>query len=112
MADAEDCEQALQNLAAKLSADGSGLPHAKGLNRTLSVRVPDLDITWTARLVDGVLTDLGRGGQQQAQIRLTASSDDLVAVTRGELAFSSAWAAGRVRISASPFDLLRLRSLL
>ena len=47
-----------------------------------------------------------------AQIRLTVGSDDLLAVTRGELPISSAWAAGKLKIEASMLDLIRLRTLL
>jgi hypothetical protein len=40
------------------------------------------------------------------------TSDDLLAMHRGDLPFSRAYAAGRVRLDASVTDLLRLRALL
>jgi len=63
-------------------------------------------------LRDGSLQDITRDGQGRAQIRLTVDSDDLIAITEGELNFAAAWATGRLRIDANPLDLIRLRSLL
>ena len=48
----------------------------------------------------------------QAQVRLAASSDDLVALVAGDLTLGAAWATGRLVVEASVLDLLRLRSLL
>ena len=39
-------------------------------------------------------------------------SDDLIALTDGDLAFAPAWASGRVKLEAGLRDMLRLRSLL
>ena len=47
-----------------------------------------------------------------AQVRLTVDSDDLVAMAYEELNPAKAWAAGRLKVEASVFDLLRLRRLL
>jgi putative sterol carrier protein len=46
------------------------------------------------------------------QVRLAASSDDLVALVSGDLTPPVAWATGRLTVEASVLDLLRLRSLL
>ena len=48
----------------------------------------------------------------KADIRLTMTSDDLLALTDGELHFGSAWATGRVKLEAGLRDLLRLRKIL
>jgi putative sterol carrier protein len=40
------------------------------------------------------------------------TSDDLVALTDGQLNVASAWATGRLRVDASIKDMLRLRALL
>ena len=45
-------------------------------------------------------------------MKLTISSDDLVALVNGELDMGRAVFGGRVRIDASFGDLLRLRKLL
>ena len=48
----------------------------------------------------------------KADIRLTMTSDDLLALTDGQLNFGSAWASGRVKLEAGLRDLLRLRKIL
>ena len=51
-------------------------------------------------------------GVEKADIRLTMTSDDLIALTDGDLSFAPAWASGRVKLEAGLRDMLRLRSLL
>ena len=60
----------------------------------------------------GALLDISNVPLDDAQIRLTVSSDDLLAVTNGDLPFSSAWAEGRLKIEASVLDMIRLRGML
>ena len=64
------------------------------------------------RLTGGRLVDLADGDDPKAKIRLTTSSDDLVALVAGDLDFGKAWASGRLSLSANPWDLLKLRKLL
>jgi hypothetical protein len=45
-------------------------------------------------------------------VRLTVGSNDLLALTQRRLTVGSAFATGRLRIQASPLDLLRLSSFL
>jgi hypothetical protein len=40
------------------------------------------------------------------------SSDDLLALTSGELSFAPAWASGRVKMEAGLRDMFKLRALL
>jgi putative sterol carrier protein len=82
------------------------------LERSVSLRLSDLDVTWSARLSDAGLTDLTDRDDERAQIRLTVGSDDLIALVEGRMAVPTAFATGRVRVQASPFDLLRMRSFL
>ena len=49
---------------------------------------------------------------EKPNVRLVMTSDDLVAMTNGELKFAHAWATGRVRLDASIRDLLRLRTMM
>lgn len=112
MAAIEDCEQALHGLASRLAAVDPELRRKHAVDRTLSVHVTDLGVTWSGMLREGRLHDISRDGDGRAQIRLAARSDDLMALTAGELGFASAWASGRLRVDANPLDLLRLRSLL
>lgn len=78
----------------------------------MSCTVPDLGVVFSGQLRDGQLVDVTTDPAPKAQIRLTMSSDDLVALTDGTLSFPAAWSSGRVKIDASMLDLLKLRSLL
>ena len=108
MATMEQCRVALEALAGKIG----GGDKAPKLDRSLSCYLTDLDTGFRAHLVDGKLEDITEGHDPKAKIKLTSSSDDLVALTNGDLSFGSAWASGRVKIDASVFDLLKLRSML
>jgi hypothetical protein len=108
MATIEQCREALDRLAQRIS----GSDGAPSLDRSLSCYLRDLDTGFHGRLVGGELRDIEPGHDKSAKIKLTATSDDLVALTNGELNFASAWASGRVKIDASVFDLIKLRSLL
>jgi hypothetical protein len=112
MASAEECEAALRDLAARLRDVDGDLRQQHVVDRTVSCWVSDIKECFTARLGPEGLTDIARGGQHDGQVRLKVNSDDLVALTKGELSFPVAWATGRLKIDASISDLLRLRSLL
>lgn len=111
MATMEECRAALGDLAAQLGGMDSAERRRKVADRSLSCRVPDLDVTFSGRLHDGQLVDIGTDPRERAQIRLTMPSDVLVALSRGDIAFMSAWASGKLKIDASIADLLRLRTL-
>jgi predicted lipid carrier protein YhbT len=110
VATAEQCEAALHALADRLAADGS--PRRKfDSDRTLSCTIRDLQVIFTGRLASGQLIDIARGTSRDAQIRITVSSDDLVALVAGQLRTASAFATRRLRVDAAVRDLVRLRSL-
>jgi hypothetical protein len=108
VATVDECREALHRLAARLEAKGADTD----LDRSLACRVTDLGAAFHGRLVRGRLTDIADGDDPKAKIKLSASSDDLVAMLTGRLNIAQAVAARRVSISASPFDLLKLRKLL
>ena len=112
MATLDECRQALERLADKLQDVDEDELKRHAFDRTLSCRVPDLDVTFTGRLEDGHIQDISTGDAERAQIRLTADSDDLVAMTDGHLGFGQAWLSGKVKVEAGVRDLLRLRSML
>jgi putative sterol carrier protein len=105
----EECREALKEFAGKL---GDMDESSKKLVRTVSLKVPDLNVTFHGTLREGSLEDVTTEPRDRAQIRLTITSDDLIALVAGDLNFASAWARGRVKLEASISDLLRLRKLL
>jgi len=107
-----ECMTALTGFVGKLAAN----PAARDLDRTVSCRFPDLGHVVGGRLARGVVHDMAAQPDgpsvPKADIRLTMSSDDLLALTSGQLSFAPAWASGRVKLEAGLRDMLRLRSLL
>ena len=112
MATMDQCLTALRSILGDLAAN----PAAAGLDRSLSCRLTDLDQLVVGRLSAGAVHDMqvvpDGSDAPRADIRLTMSSDDLVALTAGELSFGPAWATGRVKLEAGLRDMLRLRKLL
>ncbi|TDC61660.1 hypothetical protein E1200_28500 [Actinomadura sp. GC306] len=113
MANEEDCRAALGRVAARLGEVDADRFAEHAVERTISCVIPDLGVAYRTRLHAGGLDPFERDGDPAAaQVRLTLDSDDLVALARDELNPAKAWAAGRLKIEASIFDLLRLRRLL
>ncbi|MBV6702824.1 SCP2 sterol-binding domain-containing protein [Kitasatospora aureofaciens] len=115
MANAEECREALEQLSRNMATSTGDVRKAAALDRSLSCRITDLDLTFTGQLRDGRIQDVVTAPgapAEKAAIRLTMASDDLVALVGGRLSFASAWATGRVRLEAGIRDLLRLRTLL
>ncbi len=112
MASLEQCLSALETVVGGLAAQ----PAARGLDRTVSCRLPDLGQVLHGLLVKSRVQDLRAAPEAspppRADIRLTMTSDDLVALTEGDLNFGSAWMNGRVKLEAGLRDVLRLRKLL
>jgi putative sterol carrier protein len=111
MATLEECRQAINQLAARLStsADGGGL---RDFDRTLACRISDLNTAFHGRLAGGHVRDLAEGDDPNAKIKLTIGSDDLVDLVGGRLDAKRAFASGRLKINASVFDLLKLQKML
>lgn len=110
MATVEECERALGQFAAQLTDHNGDSPHAQ-FDRTLSCTLKDLGVTFAGRLRSGQLENIRQVSKADAQIRLSMSSDDLLAMVDGKLNLASAWATGRVKVGAGIRDMLRLRSM-
>ena len=112
MATTDQCMTALQGILGKLAAN----PAAEGLDRSVSCRLTDLQQVVAGRLAMGSVHDMTAQPDgpsvPKADIRLTMTSDDLLALTSGQLSFTPAWASGRVKLEAGLRDMLRLRSML
>lgn len=115
MATLEQCRAALDRLAQNMTTADGDVRSAAALDRSLSCRITDLDVTFLGRLADGTIkgiTSVPGPPPHKAEVRLAMSGDDLLALVDGRLNFARAWGSGRVRLEASLRDLLRLRTLL
>ncbi len=113
MASIEECEEVLLGLIERLDGVDHSSRSKQVPDRTVELVLLDHDFSFSAHWRGGELCDLRRSPcPGKPNVRLTMSSDDLVALFDGELSFPHAWATGRVRLDASVRDLLRLRRLL
>jgi predicted lipid carrier protein YhbT len=109
----EAVEEAVHGLLERLAEVDPDIRRRYAVERTVACRVRDLDVVFLARFDDeGCIQDLTMAARGDAQVKLSASSDDLIALIEGRLSVPSAWATGKLRIDASMLDLLKLRSLL
>jgi predicted lipid carrier protein YhbT len=111
MATVEQCRQALESISARMSADPQAAKRVD-LNRSLACHIRDLDTYFHGRLNHGTIVGLADGNDPKAEVRISLSSDDLLALVAGRLNFAAAWASGRVSVKAGFGDLLKLRKLL
>jgi putative sterol carrier protein len=89
----------------------AGLERALPDPRTIQIDVTDLGISYWTELSDGRMGKLRQGPAPDPNIRMRASSDDLMAMVNGELGLMKSYLSGRVRIEASLSDLLALRRM-
>ncbi|MCV2489002.1 sterol-binding protein [Geodermatophilus sp. YIM 151500] len=112
MATTDECMTALRGVLQPLASHRA----AAGLDRSISCHLTDLRQVLLGRLATGSVRDLRVVPEgpdaPRADIRLAMTSDDLVALTAGDLSFGPAWASGRIKFEAGLRDVLRLRSLL
>ena len=114
MATAEECREALQTLAGRL-ADMNPQDRASYFGkRSMSCHVTDLDVTFITRFTDQGAEPVteAKPDDPPADIRLTASSDDVVTLSATPANIARMWLSGRVKVQASMRDLLALRRLL
>lgn len=112
MATPQECEQALQALGSALTGLDASMRSDRVPSRSVSFTVPDLDTTWRGRLDGDGLHDLSTDAVGKSQLRIEVASDELVALSKVPQDFLGAWMRGRVKIRASPKDLLQLRRLI
>ncbi len=114
MASAEQCREALQTLTNRLGDMDPQDRSSFFSNRTFSCYVTDLDVTFFTRITEGGAEPVKEVGPDEppADIRVTASSDDTVALAATPANIARMWLSGRVKIQASLRDLLALRRLL
>ena len=113
MNSAEECREALQKLAGRLAELSPADRDDIFGNRTMSVTIPDLGVTYATKLDSGddPVREVGPD-EPPADIRLTANSDEVISLAASPMNLARSWVAGRVKIDASMKDLFRLRRLL
>jgi len=114
MATAQQCRRALESLTDRLTAMDAETREAKLVDRTLSVHIPDLGVTYLTRLGPHGTDPITESsdGVPAAQIRFTARSDDVVSIARDPGSFARAWLSGRLKVEGNFFDLLNLRRMI
>jgi hypothetical protein len=112
VATVEECEAAMHKLADRLRSPDGAQARGKVIDRSISCHLRDLDVTFGGQLRGGEIVDIRQTDRPDGQIKLTTTSDDLLALVDGQLNIAKAWSTGRVKIDASMLDLLKLRSLL
>jgi hypothetical protein len=112
VATVEECEAAMHKLADRLRSPDGEEARGKMIDRSISCHLRDLDVTFAGQLRGGEIVDIHRTPTPDGQIKLSTTSDDLIALVDGRLNFAKAWAAGRLKVDANVFDLLKLRTLL
>lgn len=109
MATLEQAREAVAVLAERMG-ELEEPKRAKVPDRTVSLVLPDLPRTFHGRLRSGSLVEVSddeRDGSD-ADVGLEMSSDDLLAVVSGELAFPTGWLTRRIKVRAGVRDLLEL----
>jgi len=114
MASAEECREALQALSTRLTEMSPQDRASYFGNRSMSCHVTDLGITFVTRFTDAGAEQVteAKPDDPPADIRLTASSDDVISLSATPANIARMWIAGRVGVKASMRDLLALRKLL
>jgi hypothetical protein len=113
MNSAEECREALQKLAGRLAELSPADREQYFGNRSISVTIPDLGVTYETKLGTGDdPVHEKQPGEAPADIRLTANSDEVVALAQQPMNIARSWMTGKIKIEASMKDLFRLRRLL
>jgi hypothetical protein len=114
MATAEECRVALETLTSRITELDAQDRANKVLDRTMSLRVPDLGVTFLTRIGPHGAEPVraAENGARPAQVRFTADSDTVVAVAADPGSFMKAWLSGRLKVQGSVLDLLHLRKLM
>ena len=114
MASAEECREALQALSIRLTEMSPQDRASYFGKRAMSCHVTDLGVTFVTRFTDNGAEPVteAKPDDPPADIRLAASSDDVISLSATPANIARMWLSGRVKVQASMRDLLALRKLL
>jgi len=113
VASQEQVDRTLKKLVKRLDGadlDGASLPANE---RTILCIISDLDLTYRADYSGGRIRKLRlvKTAGDEADVRITVGSDELVALADGKSSLPMALLFGRIRVDANARDLLLLRQL-
>lgn len=113
MATVDGCRTALDELSELLASVDPELRARHVPERVVVCRLSDLDHAFIGSIGPEGLHDLRDYTESDPtpDVRVTMSSDELLALARGDEDFLHGWLRGRIQVSASMRDLLRLRTL-
>jgi len=81
-------------------------------NRSILCVIPDIPTAYRVELKNAKLRGLKKTeASEKTDARITAKSDDLIALIDGRLGIAYAFLTGKVRIDAPASDLMMLRAL-
>ena len=110
VASAAEVERSIRSLMKKLS-DASPDPDSIP-NRSILCVLPDLGTAYSVELKKGKLPGLRKAETSEpTDARITAKSDDLIALIDGRLGIGYAFLTGKVKIDAPASDLMLMRKL-
>jgi hypothetical protein len=112
VATSEEVEETLERLISRFRRLDDSYKTMLPSHRVVEAEFPDLDLVYHAQWDDGTVSELHQGPADDPNIRVSMSSDDLIAMDQGDLGFRRAFATNRLRLEASMTDLLRLRSVM
>ena len=114
MASVEECREALTNLSRRLTEMSPQDRASYFGERSMSCHVTDLGVTFVTRFTDHGAEPVteAKPDDPPADIKLTANSDDAIALSATPANIARMWLSGRVKVQASMRDLLALRKLL
>jgi len=112
----KDVESKLRGLIGRLGSAGKEaqgqLAQALPEPRVIQMDLSDLDTSFWTELARGELGPLHSGPTEDPDIRVTAKSDDLIAMIDGKKNLFTSYLAGHIRVQANVQDLMALRKLL
>lgn len=111
---AEQCREALDKLASRLTEISPGDRATYFGNRTMSCAIPDLKVTFRTRLGEDGAEPVREQTPDDppADIKITANSPEVLSLAESPMNIARMWMSGKVKIEASVKDLFRLRRLL
>ena len=110
MATAEAVERSLRTLIKNF--DSASVQRTDVPDRTLLCVCSDVPVAFKAALRGGRLQDLEQvDGSPTTDVRISARSDDLIALIEGRLNVAFAFLMGKIKVDASASDLMLIREL-